>query len=313
VDTVLICGDLFDKNFNNHADFEHLANQFPRLSIWVLPGNHDIGLSKRTLVGKNITVFEQATIINDEISFFFVPYQHGTTMGEVIASQIASLEPGKWVLFGHGDWLDGIREPNPLEPGTYMSLTRQDLERYKPVRTFLGHIHAQSDGMVYYPGSPCGIDITETGVRSFLIFDSHSLSVERKPVRSDVIYQIMNLLILPVEDEVSYLENLVAGEIDRWALPDCDHVRVKIRVKVQGYTTDKEALSAYLTSRLKGFDFYKDEAPDLTRVAATLDLNRIKIAERVREAVDQLPIVDSPGEPDKDQIMFESLKLIFEG
>ena len=313
VDAVVICGDLFDKDFNNYSDFEKLANSFPQLSIWILPGNHDTALSRRSLVGKNIRIFEQPTVLTGDISTLFLPYQRETTMGEVIASQMKHLEPGKWVLFGHGDWLEGQRKPNPYEPGTYMSLTRKDLESYRPVKTFLGHIHDRSDGLVYYPGSPCGLDITETGIRSFLVFDSQTLQLERKPVHTDVIYQIMNLLILPVEDETSYLESMVSKEIDRWNLTDDDLSKVIIRAKVQGYTKDKATLNSNLTRLLGKFVFYKDEQPDLSKVSSTVDLNRIKIAEKVKETIDKLQLSDSTDEPEKDQVMFESLKLIFEG
>lgn len=312
LDAVLISGDLFDKDFNNYSDFEKLANEFPQLNIWVLPGNHDTGVSSRSLVGKNLRIFEKVEIIKDHISFLMVPYQSGITMGEVVASQMEFLSPKQWALFGHGDWLDGIRTPNPLEPGTYMSLTRNDLDRYQPARTFLGHIHARSDGPIYYPGSPCGIDITETGERRFLVFDSSSGIVESRTIHTDVIYHIANLLILPVEDESTYLHTMISAEKDKWKVSKEDTARTKIRVKVRGYTKDKSALNALLLDEFDGFSFYKDEGPDLRQVAATVDLNKIKIAENVKEKIDVLELNPSQDEPDRDQILIESLKLIFE-
>ncbi|MEI8132235.1 MAG: hypothetical protein WCG34_07370, partial [Leptolinea sp.] len=104
LDVVLISGDLFDKDFNNYTDFEKLAKEFPKLNIWILPGNHVSGVSSRSLVGKNLRIFEKTEIIKDDISFLMVPYQPGTTMGEVIASQMEFLSPKQWALFGHGDW-----------------------------------------------------------------------------------------------------------------------------------------------------------------------------------------------------------------
>lgn len=54
LDAVLICGDLFHQNFNNYKDFEKLANDFQKMEIWILPGNHDAKVSSRSLTGKNL-------------------------------------------------------------------------------------------------------------------------------------------------------------------------------------------------------------------------------------------------------------------
>ena len=313
LDAVLISGDLFDKDFNNYSDFEKLASEFPKLNIWVLPGNHDPMLSSRSLVGKNLRIFEKVEIVEGDIPLLMVPYQAGTTMGDAIASHMESLPPKHWALCGHGDWLGGARTPNLLETGTYMPLTRSDLDRYQPARVFLGHIHARSDGPIHYPGSPCGIDITETGERRFLVFDSSTGEVESKPIHTDVIYHIASLLILPVEDEAAYLRKLISAEKDKWKIDKDDATKIRIRVKVKGYTQDKSALNDLLLDEFKGFSFYKGEAPDLGEVAVTVDQNRIKIAEKVKEKIENLEFNPSPDEPERDLILMKSLQLVFEG
>jgi len=313
LDAVLISGDLFNLDFNNYADFEKLAKEFSKLNIWILPGNHDSKISSRSLVGKNLRIFEKAEIVDAGIPFLMLPYQAGITMGEVIAGHAESLAPRSWVLFGHGDWLDGIRKPNPLETGTYMPMTRTDLDRYQPARVFLGHIHTRSDGSIYYPGSPCGIDITETGERRFLVFDSSTGDVESRTVKTDVIYHIANLLILPVEDEADYLRKLISAEKKKWKVSNEDVASTKIRVKVQGYTQDKGALNKVLQEEFKYFSFYKDETPDLDDVFVSVDQNRIKIAEQVKEKIENLELNPSPDEPERDLVIMKSLKLIFEG
>lgn len=313
LDAVLISGDLFNQDFNNYSDFEKLAKEFPKLNIWILPGNHDSGVSSRSLAGKNLRIFEKTEIVEGDIPILLVPYQAGTTMGEVIAGQVQSLTPKNWVLCGHGDWLGGVRTPNALESGTYMPLTRTDLDRYQPARVFLGHIHARSDGPVHYPGSPCGIDITETGERRFLMFDSSTGEVESKPVHTDVIYHTASLLILPVEDEAAYLRKMISAEEDKWKLSNEDAARTRIRVKVRGYTQDKGTLNDLVLAEFKGFSFYKGEAPDLSEVAVTVDQNRIMIAEKVKEKIENMELNPSPDEPDRDQILMESLRLVFKG
>ena len=312
LDAVMISGDLFNKDFNNYSDFEKLAKEFPKLNIWILPGNHDSKISSHSLVGKNLRIFEKAEIVDGDIPFLMVPYQAGVTMGELIASQVESLRPKHWVLCSHGDWLDGMRKPNLLEAGTYMPLTRTDLDFYQPTRVFLGHIHARSDGPIYYPGSPCGIDITETEERRFLVYDSSTDDIESKPVHADVIYHIANLLILPVEDEATYLRKMISAEKDKWKISKDDAARTQIRVKVQGYTQDKDALNKLLLEEFKGFSFYKDETPDINEVAVTVDQNRIKIAEKVKEKIENLDLNLSPDEPERDLILMKSLQLVFE-
>jgi len=313
LDAVLISGDLFNQDFNNYSDFENLAKEFPKLKIWILPGNHDPKISSRSLVGKNLRIFEKAEIVDADIPFLMLPYQAGITMGEVIACHVESLARRSWVLFGHGDWLDGIRKPNPLETGTYMPLTRADLDRYQPARVFLGHIHARSDGLIHYPGSPCGIDITETGKRRFLVFDSSTGDVESRTVKTDVIYHIANLLILPVEDEAAYLRNLISSEKRKWKVSKEDVVKTKIRVKVQGYTQDKGALNKVLQEEFKDFSFYNEESHNLDDVSVSVDQNRIRIAEQVKDKIENLELSHSPDEPGRDLVIMKSLKLIFEG
>ena len=313
LDAVLISGDLFNQDFNNYSDFEKLAREFPMLNIWILPGNHDSKVSSRSLVGKNLRIFEKPEIVDGDIPFLMVPYQAGTTMGEVIASQLESLPPKKWVLCGHGDWLDGVRAPNLLEIGTYMPLTRTDLDRYQPARVFLGHIHVRLDGPIHYPGSPCGIDITETGERRFLVFDTSTGEVESRPVHTEVIYHIASLLILPVDDESAYLRKVISAEKAKWKISKDDTVRTRIRVKVQGYTQDKGALNDLLLDEFKGFSFYKDETPDLSEVTVTVDPNRIMIAEKVKEKIENMELNSSPDEPDRDLVLMKSLQLVFEG
>lgn len=312
VDTVLISGDLFNKDFNNYSDFEKLAKEFSKLNIWILPGNHDSKISSHSLVGKNLCIFDKVEIVEGDIPILMIPFQDGTTMGEVIASHGKFLKPRQWILCGHGDWLDGVRKPNLMEAGIYMPLTRTDLDNYQPKKVFLGHIHARLDGPVYYPGSPCGIDITETGERRFLICNMTTGEVETKPIHPDVIYHIANLLILPVEDEAAYLHKIIAAEKAKWKVGKEDIARIRIRVKVQGYSQNKGTLNKILSEEFKDYLFYKDEEPDISEVTVTVDQNRIKIAEKVKEKIENLDLNLSPDQPERDLILMKSLQLVFE-
>ena len=310
--TVLICGDLFDADFHNYADFEKLASIYPKLNLWILPGNHDSTLSTKSLAGKNIRIFEKPEVIGDGLKFLLIPYIPGKTMGEVIAAHTAGLEARAWVLCAHGDWLEGRRSPNLYEPGIYMPLTRSDLDRYQPAQVFLGHIHARRDKPIHYPGSPCGLDISETGRRRFLLFDTEKNLVESRTVETEVTFQSCTLTILPVEDEADYLHDLAAGFKQRWDADQPDPKKTVIRVKVQGVTQDRSSLLKYLQKEFKDYQFYNDEDFDTSELNTTVDPNRIHIAESVREKIEALPEPASPDEPSREQVLMQSLRLIFD-
>jgi hypothetical protein len=278
-----------------------------------LPGNHDANISSRSIIGNNIKIFEQPEIIEDVYKLLFIPYIPGKTMGEVIAQQTENLAPRNWVLFGHGDWSDGLRTINPTEPGIFMPLTRMDIDQYLPARAFLGHIHAQSDGTVIYPGSPCGTDITETGKRRFLVFDSTTNTFESNIVDTDIIYYDCSIMVLPVEDEETYIKLRIAKIIDSWKVTDRDNPKILLRVRVKGYSTNKSLLDETLKREFQHIAYYKGNPPDTTGVNVAIDQNLIKIAEDVKEKVDTLELTLSPDEPDRDQILMHALRLIFEG
>lgn len=68
---------------------------------------------------------------------------------------LGCMEDKRWILVEHGDWSEGVRAPNPSEPGVYMPLTKKDLPAYKPGKVLLGNVHLSLDlELVHYPGSP---------------------------------------------------------------------------------------------------------------------------------------------------------------
>jgi len=192
-----------------------------------------------------------------------------------------------------------------------MPLTRSDLERYQPGRVFLGHIHAPSDGPVFYPGSPCGLDITETGLRRFLIYDPQTNTVESREIDTDFLYQQCSIFVMPVEDEAESVRQ-IANEIKRkWNIREKDRAKTRIRVQASGYTRNKSELFALLLQEFEAYPFYKNETPILDKVSVTIDENRIKIAQLVKDRIDTMELNPSPDEPDRDQILMEAFQLVF--
>jgi exonuclease SbcD len=313
ISNIVICGDLFDKDFNNYSDFEQLATYYKNISFLILPGNHDANISSKYITGKNIKIFEQPEIVDGNFKLLFVPYNPGKTMGEIIAAMAETLYPRKWVLFGHGDWSDGLRKINPVEPGVYMPLTRVDIDQYMPARTILGHIHVQSDGTVVYPGSPCGLDITETGKRRFIVYDNDNNNIESQPIETDFIFQECQILVLPVEDEETFIKQQIRKIIKSWEISEKDFPKIILRVKAKGYSKIKRQLEEIINREFQKFSYYKAIPPDTSEVYIATDINLIKIAEEVKQKIDSLELIQSPDEPDRDLILMHALKLIFEG
>ncbi|MBD3278287.1 MAG: hypothetical protein GF388_08310, partial [Candidatus Aegiribacteria sp.] len=201
---LIIAGDLFHSDSGSYAGFEETARSHSRVDITVIPGNHDPYISDSAVVGDNISVID--SISSKSIGgadFVFVPYDPVSGM----ADRLGEMElEGRWVLIGHGDYIGGKRPRNPYEEGVYMPLYRRDIHRFRPWRVFLGHIHKPcSMNNVFYPGSPCGMNINETGRRRYLIFDTSTGGVESVTVKTDLLFFKKNFLILPDDNELERL------------------------------------------------------------------------------------------------------------
>ncbi len=133
IEHLIIAGDLFDQDFQNYSDFEALSKKYSGIQLHIIPGNHDLNISQESIVGDNISIYtEPKDLLFDSTIFLFVPYEEGTNMGDKITEMEQSVEGNKWVLIAHGDYYGGLKEQNPLEPGTYMPLSRKDWERFRP-------------------------------------------------------------------------------------------------------------------------------------------------------------------------------------
>ena len=287
IDTLIIAGDLFHETSRNYSEFEKLckSTRYKHIQFHVIPGNHDAGIENALFAAENLTVYSEPEVHAFDlmsIPFLFIPYKKGKTMGEIVASFSPEFDDNRWVLIGHGDWIEGMREVNPLEPGFYMPLSRTDLEAFKPVRVVLGHIHKPMDrSIVHHPGSPCPLDINETGRRRFLIADTENGSIRSQSVDSPRLYFNESFIILPVQDESAYLRAQVESRIENWRLTDKERSIARIRIKVYGYTSDRRVLMKVLKNCYKGFTYYREGEPDIEEVYVANDPERAEIARRV--------------------------------
>ncbi len=315
IHTLIVAGDLFNAGSQNYAVFDELCRdkKYAGIDFHVIPGNHDFSLGPKYFTAPNIRIYNEPSLVSigeTEPGFFFVPYLTGMSMGEVIAKHSASL-PDRWVLIGHGDYLSGTRDPNNYESGVYMPLGRSDIEHYNPAKVVLGHIHKKMDtGKVCYPGSPCGMDINETGRRSFIILDTSDLSITEKEVNTEYLFFIENLLALPTSNEFEDIKAKIGSFIEGWGLDSQEVLKARVRLKVKGYTSDKKMLEKVIKQSFEGFKFYNDEGADLTEVSLFNDPERISIVERAKAKVELLSREYGYPQQKRDLIMEQALSII---
>ena len=318
IQLLIIAGDLFDQSMVNYADFEKLYRESrpEGLTTIIVPGNHDPKLQKKALAGEGLLVYSEPTLqpLNDSRQILFLPYRDQQSMGEGIAPFAGRLNDQRWILVSHGDWGAGQRSPDPYERGVYMPLTTPDLERYQPELVFLGHIHLPQDhGQVYYPGSPCPLDITETGLRRFLLLDTQKGEVLSQTVNSSLLYFDESFLVIPGKNELENLQTDLQNRIKSWNLPQGWEDRVQVRVKIYGSSsTSRGEIQALVESSFKPFNAYQGQPPSLDELVFSLDEDKAEIATQVKRWVDAQDWEPGPKSPGKSEILQEALRLIYQ-
>ena len=317
ISQLILAGDTFDESGRNYAEFESIcrAAEFKHIEILLIPGNHDVDLDGGSLPAENVRVFAKTHLHRFEensLPFLLLPYQPSRTMGEDLAEHTKDLAAGKWILIGHGDWTGGLHERNPFEPGVYMPLTRVDIDTYQPKLAILGHIHKPFDGsVVKYVGSPCGLDIRETGRRRFLTVDTRTGKTAAHTVATDFIYFNESFVVLPVDNELEFVATQIEQRIRSWALASEERARARIQIKLSGYSADKRALMDTLHAGFDGLRFYRDGEPDLSGVFVADDSGLAEIAKRVAAAVDSFPLPEQKNQPEREEILLAALKTIY--
>jgi exonuclease SbcD len=314
IETLLIAGDLFDRDFHNYTEFERLCKKYPQIQMHIIPGNHDAGISEKSIVGPNIHIYTAPTEATlGSTTFLLVPYKEKTKMSEQIATAEEVIRGKDWFLVSHGDYYGGTKELNPFEPGTYMPLSRENVEVFNPRAVFLGHIHKPINwGNVYYTGSPCGLDISETGKRRFLICDTGDGSVISQVVATDVVYFDESFIIVPLDKEVSLLKQEITKRIKSWGLGSSDDSKVVVRVQAIGYAMDRGAILGALRESFDKFSYYKGTGPLIDELSSSADLQLNTIAKRAIELIDKLEWDFGGDEPERESVKIAALNVIYD-
>jgi DNA repair exonuclease SbcCD nuclease subunit len=317
IQLLIIAGDLFDQSLPNYAEFEKLyhASHPEGLKTVIIPGNHDQQINKSGIAGDGLKVYSEPTIrpINNSRNILFLPYQDSSTMGEAIAPFIDQLADKRWILVGHGDWSARDNAADPYEPGSYMPLTAADIKRYQPEIVLLGHIHLpQRSGIVYYPGSPCPLNINETGTRRFLILDTERGEITSQTVNSQLLFFDEHFLMLPVKNDLEILEKEILDRISAWGIPQEWEDQVHLRLQISGCAhSDRDQILKKVKDIIKPFHPYRNGEPDLGGLAHSQDQDKAEITRLLKEWLDQLDWEDRPHQPGKTQVLEEALRIIY--
>ncbi len=317
VSVLFLLGDVFHENTQNYGEFEALCRdpRYRSIQFHLIPGNHDSRIVPSFFSAENIIVHTQPEVFfmgEKGFPILCVPYCKEKTMGEEIIRFRDQLAPYQWILFSHGDWVEGLREPHPMEPGVYMPLTRTDVEALKPACVILGHIHKPTDReMIHYPGSPCGLDITETGLRRFLLLDPVTAQVTPRMVQTQVVFFSERLVLLPVEEEEKYIRDVFDSMKKAWGISEKDLTRVRLRLEVTGYTRDKKALEKTIRSVFHSVSFFPNGEPDLSEVSVTEERNFLEIAEVLKREIETVDWPKDPYAPSKQEAFLHALRILF--
>lgn len=317
VTVLFLLGDVFHENTQNYGEFEALCrdSRYRSIQFHLIPGNHDLHVSSQFFSAENITVHSQPELFSlgeKDFPFLCLPYIEEKTMGEEMIRFRDQLTPSKWILLSHGDWVEGLREPHPMEPGVYMPLTRTDVEALKPACVILGHIHKPTDrDIVHYPGSPCALDMTETGHRRFLFLDPATGQVESRIVKTDVLFFSECLVMVPLEDEEKYIQTVFESMKKSWGIGEEDLARVRLRLEVTGYTRDKKVLAKTIRSVFQSVQFFPNGEPDLSEVSVTDERGLIEISEALRREIEMMDWPKDPYAPSRQEAFLHALKVLF--
>lgn len=315
IQLLVIAGDLFDSSMANYADFHNLYQESKPsgLKTVIMPGNHDQNLRPEQFDNEGLALYSEPILqpLNDTRKILFIPYQPRLTMGEAIAPFGKQLKGQRWILVGHGDSSGSLNTPDPYEPGTYMPLTRYDIDLYRPELVFLGHIHLpQSSEITYYPGSPCPLNITETGKRSFLILDTELGQISRQIIHSQLEYYQERFVMVPGKDDLKILVEDIKQRINSWDLTPGTQENVQVRVEIIGTSfSGRNVILKEVNNAFSPIRFYQD--PILNNLTTDPDPDRALIARQFNAWLDSLDWGNPPSLPTKNDILEKALKIIY--
>jgi hypothetical protein len=157
------------------------------------------------------------------------------------------------------------------------------------------------------------LDISENGIRSFLIYDTSSDKVIRQPIQTSVIYFQETITVLPVEDEAKSLREDLEKRISQWGLDEEQKKAVKARILVQGYAFDRELVSKTITEVMTHRNISLISPPDLRQVKISDDVMQADIVHSVQGHFRALDLPDDKDEPTVDDYILSAMNQVYGG
>jgi exonuclease SbcD len=318
---LVIAGDLFDADMRDFSGFESILGKpdFRNIRVLAIPGNHDPGLKQSHFALRTIRVIPSPTVLKlgeTDMALAIIPYGCAPTFSDAVTALSAQPIHGS-VLIGHGDFVSGrTLRSNPYEAGFYMPLSRRDLDAGHFPLAILGHIHAPcSSGDVHYPGSPCPVDRSETGKRSYIELDLTSGTVQRVPIRSGLLYLRQRLPVVPGPGEARHVRSAILGMAETMQIQEGERETLRVSIQITGFAESRAAVGEACQSALVEAFGRRDYEIDTSRLLVAEDQSRAALAvEAFRRLSEMKEMAFWPAEaeaPEMEQVGEQTLKIIY--
>jgi exonuclease SbcD len=318
---LVIAGDLFDADMRDFSGFESILGKpdFRNVRVLAIPGNHDPGLKQSHFALRTIRIIQSPTVLKlseADKALTIIPYGCATTFSDAVATLSAQPIHGS-VLIGHGDFVSGrTLRSNPYEAGFYMPLSRRDLDAGHFPLALLGHIHAPcSSGDVHYPGSPCPVDRSETGKRSYIELDLTSGTVQRIPIRSGLLYSRQRLPVVPGPGEVRHVRSAILGMAETMQIQEGEMETLRVSIQITGFAESRAAVGEACQSALTEAFGRREYDIDTSGLLVAEDQSRAALAaESFRRLSEMKDTGFWPAEaeaPEMEQVAEQALRIIY--
>ena len=317
ISTLIVAGDLLDESHKGEAQLDGLLKKHPKVELLVIPGNHDPRINGAMFAAPNISVFTEPQLKQlGGMPFLFLPYREGKTMGEALESSgLAGELKGKWALVSHGDY-GRVRRLESGDEGGYYPLTRADLDRFRPSRVLLGHIHAPNElgSEVVFPGSPYPLDINETGQRRLLLLDTKSGGLSEERLLSPPLYAQAEIFVYPCADEAALVEGQLSALLAALEKEYSGGVlagKLTLRLAACGFSRAREEVARFMGEFLEGKGITLEGEDTIRDLKTCEDTGIAELARKVSERVGKMKIGHGGGDALRREVLKRSYEIIY--
>jgi hypothetical protein len=156
------------------------------------------------------------------------------------------------------------------------------------------------------------LNISETGLRSFITLDTVRGEINTPLVKSPLLYFDESFVMVPAENDLEILIREIEDRIKRWQLPEGWENQVKVRVKINGSArSDRQRILQTIIKQFESFTFYEGNGPDLRGLINSQDPERAAIARQIRAWITKMDWEENRDTPPKSLILEQALKIIY--